>query len=250
MSASTIGDGASSSTFWCRRWIEHSRSPEPHHVAVLVGQNLHLDVAGIDDRLLDINFAVAERTLRLALRRFQRGTKFLAALAPGACPCRRRRPRLSASPDSRRLLGHFFASSGEAKPARSSGHKGNARFLHLLAGAGFRAHHFHGGGVGPMNLMSGIGARLRKLRVFREKAVAGMDGLGAGRVWRRRESCRCSDKIPRPRPGRWGKPRRPCGRAARRGPRRNRPRPWQCPFRGRRGSRAPRSPRDWQSGSS
>ncbi len=29
---STAGDGASSTTFWCRRWIEHSRSPSAHTV--------------------------------------------------------------------------------------------------------------------------------------------------------------------------------------------------------------------------
>ncbi len=27
VAASRKGDGASSITFWCRRWIEHSRSP-------------------------------------------------------------------------------------------------------------------------------------------------------------------------------------------------------------------------------
>ena len=46
---------------------------QPDRVAVFVGQHLHLDVAGIDDRLFDVNFAVAERALRLALRAFQRG---------------------------------------------------------------------------------------------------------------------------------------------------------------------------------
>src|SRR5579863_4584272 len=41
-------------------------------VAVLVGQNLHLDVARVDNRLLDINLAVAKRTLSLAAGAFQR----------------------------------------------------------------------------------------------------------------------------------------------------------------------------------
>src|SRR5580658_10954355 len=51
---------------------------EPNSVAVFVGENLHLDVARIDDGLFDIDFAIAERTLCLALGRFERGTKLLA----------------------------------------------------------------------------------------------------------------------------------------------------------------------------
>ena len=41
-------------------------------LSVLVGQHLHLDVAWIEDRLLDINFAIAKRALRLAARPFER----------------------------------------------------------------------------------------------------------------------------------------------------------------------------------
>ena len=52
---------------------------EINRVAVLVGQYLHLDVARIDDRLFDINFAVAKCPLRLALCAFQRGLQ----LGPG-----------------------------------------------------------------------------------------------------------------------------------------------------------------------
>src|SRR5450631_4927632 len=44
---------------------------EIDRVAMLVSQHLHLDVAGIDDRLLDINFAVAERSFRFAARTFE-----------------------------------------------------------------------------------------------------------------------------------------------------------------------------------
>ena len=43
-----------------------------HGVAVLVGQHLHFDVARVDDRFLDINFAVAKRPLRLAAGALQR----------------------------------------------------------------------------------------------------------------------------------------------------------------------------------
>ncbi len=48
---------------------------KPDCIAVLIGQHLHLDVPRIDDSLFDIDFAVAERTLCLALRGFERRTK-------------------------------------------------------------------------------------------------------------------------------------------------------------------------------
>jgi hypothetical protein len=40
----TLGDGDSSINFWCRRWMELSRSPESRYV--LVGQHLKFDVTG------------------------------------------------------------------------------------------------------------------------------------------------------------------------------------------------------------
>ena len=69
---------------------------EINRVPVLIGQNLHFDVPRIDDRLLDIDFAVAERSLRLAARALKRRLQFLGRNAPGACPCLRRPRRLSA----------------------------------------------------------------------------------------------------------------------------------------------------------
>ena len=44
-SAPTAGEGASSTTFWCRRCTEQSRSPRCRPRAVRVAQDLHLDVA-------------------------------------------------------------------------------------------------------------------------------------------------------------------------------------------------------------
>ncbi len=65
-------------------------------VAVLVRQHLHLDVPGIENGFLQVNFAVSESALRLALRRFQRGLQLLRGSVPGASPCRRRPPPPSA----------------------------------------------------------------------------------------------------------------------------------------------------------
>ncbi len=44
--ASTAGEGASSTTFWWRRWTEHSRSSRWTTLPVRVAEDLHLDVTG------------------------------------------------------------------------------------------------------------------------------------------------------------------------------------------------------------
>ena len=66
--ASTATEGASSTSFWCRRWTEHSRSPR-WTVRWCVGQDLDLHVPGPLDELLEIDAAVAERLERLGRRR-------------------------------------------------------------------------------------------------------------------------------------------------------------------------------------
>ena len=68
-SSSRPGAGASSITFWWRRWTEHSRVAEVDHVAVGVAEHLDLDVAAALDVLLEQHGVVAERRRRLALRR-------------------------------------------------------------------------------------------------------------------------------------------------------------------------------------
>ena len=61
------GAGASSSTFWWRRWIEQSRSNRRHGVAVRVGENLDLDMARAGQVAFDQHLVVAEAKRRLAL---------------------------------------------------------------------------------------------------------------------------------------------------------------------------------------
>ena len=72
-----------------------------HQVAVAVSQHLDFDVARLVDQLLDVDFGVAEGAFGfaggIAKSRFQ----LRLADPRGACPCRRRRPRLSAGWGSR-----------------------------------------------------------------------------------------------------------------------------------------------------
>ena len=79
---------------------------EVHDVAVRVGQHLDLDVARLLDVALDVDGGVAERGARLRARGAQRARQLAGRRARGACPCRRRPSRPSASPDSPRSLGH------------------------------------------------------------------------------------------------------------------------------------------------
>ena len=62
-SASTAGDGDSSTSFWLRRCTEHSRSPSATHGAVGQAEDLHLDVAYPREVALDQHRAVAEHPL-------------------------------------------------------------------------------------------------------------------------------------------------------------------------------------------
>ena len=59
------GAGASSTTFWCRRWSEQSRSPK----TTCRADDLDLDVPAALDVRLDEDGAVAERRRRLGLGR-------------------------------------------------------------------------------------------------------------------------------------------------------------------------------------
>ena len=63
-----------------------------HHVAVVVAEHLHLDVARRLEVALEQHALVAERRQRLAPRPFERRRRSHPAARPRACPCRRRRP--------------------------------------------------------------------------------------------------------------------------------------------------------------
>ena len=148
-------------------------------VAGRVGQDLHLDVAGADHRLLEEDRGVAERRLRLAHRGLERVTQVLLALDPAhAAPaaagdgldedreadvggggqqrCRRRRSARSRA-------------GWAARPACA------AAIARALLPVRFRT-----SAGGPTNVMPAAVAGLGQVRVLREEAVAGVDRVGAG----------------------------------------------------------------------
>ena len=148
-------------------------------VAMLVGQHLHLDVPGIEDRLLDINFAVTERALGFTAGALESGLEFgrgvhqahaFSAAAGGSF-------QHHGIADSG---GDLFGFGDGFDAARSAGDERDTGFFHGLAGAGFRSHGVHGGRGGADELDSRVGASLREFRILRKEAVTGVDGIGAG----------------------------------------------------------------------
>jgi hypothetical protein len=69
------GDGDSSSSFWWRRWIEHSRSPRCD-VAELIAEHLELDVAAIPRTSRCRRRPPRTRGFGFALRRLHRVGQF------------------------------------------------------------------------------------------------------------------------------------------------------------------------------
>ncbi len=82
--------GARSTTFWLRRCTVQSRSNRCTSVAVLVAEDLHLDVARAAHQLLEVHLVVAEGRLRLAPRHRQQLAQLRLVARSRACRGRRR----------------------------------------------------------------------------------------------------------------------------------------------------------------
>ena len=108
--SSTTGDGHSSTIFWCRRWMEQSRSNRRDDAAVRVAEDLHLDVAGVDDVALQEHRAVAERR-----RRLPPGARDGLGQLPGVGDD----PHAAPAAAERRLDQHREADAAAASAARS-----------------------------------------------------------------------------------------------------------------------------------
>ena len=175
--AEIVGAGASSSTFWWRRWVEQSRSKRWSTVPVRVGEHLHLDVAGALDEALDEQRRVAECRARLAPRggdgggQLVRGPHDAHALAAAA------RGRL----DHQRQADLVGGARGElvvrrVLDRRHDRHAGRHREAPRLVLA---PHALDDVGRRADERQAGIGARAREVRVLGEEAVAGVDRLRA-----------------------------------------------------------------------
>ena len=179
----SAGDGDSSMSFWWRRWIEHSRSPRWITDAVLVAEDLELDVARRLDVLLDVDVAHAERRFRLALRGLDRVRQLArrahdphaaAAAAGGRLDDDRIADLLG---DLERLL----LALDRAVAARQDRHAG---LLHHPARPRLVAHqadHLRVGTDEPD--VAGL-ADFREIGALRQEAVARVNRVGAGDLGR------------------------------------------------------------------
>src|SRR5262249_29448488 len=151
---------------------------EIYGVAVFVGENLYLHVAGIGNGFFEVNLVVPEGAESLAPRGVEGGSEL------GWIP---RQPHPSAASAGRRLEHDGIAKRGRkllrfgerAHAAGSAGNERQAGFLHLLARARLRSHQLHRLGRRANEGNTGLTAGLGKLRVLGEETVAGMDGVGA-----------------------------------------------------------------------
>src|SRR5581483_10661149 len=147
--------------------------------AVLVGENLEFDVAGMLDVLLHVKVAVAKRSGCFGLRGIKECGKFLfrahdshaAATAAGG-----------GLDDHGKTDGagplHGFAFAG--KHAFGAGKNRNAGFFHGATGLFFLPHQARDFGWRADEFdVAGL-ADLGKVGVFRKQAVAGMDGIDIG----------------------------------------------------------------------
>ena len=179
VASATRTAGASSTTFWCRRCTEHSRSKRCSTVPWVSPDHLHLDVPGVGQVPLHEDLVGAEGGRGLALRRRHRlgqlARRLDQAHAPAA-PAGRRldqqrvadaRPRPPRSASVAAVATTALGSTGTPAAATTS----LARALWpmtRMASAG-----------GPTHTMPGRRTGLGQGGVLRQEPVARMEGVGA-----------------------------------------------------------------------
>ena len=149
-----------------------------HQIAMIVAEQLHLDVPGLFDELFEIHLVLAERRLGLALALRHFGPQLLgigdaphAASAPApAC--------LEHQGITDRIghFGHFIEIVGQWVRGRNHRH---ARLDRHVARRDLVAQIAHGLRFRPDKDDPGIFARIGKLGTFRQEPVTGMDRIGA-----------------------------------------------------------------------
>ena len=146
---------------------------------MLIGQHLNFYMARRIDQFLQIKRRIAERRLRFGARHRHRFRQFLLALdllhaASAAAGYSLHQNRIA----------NRFGGGGEfcdiPQRARRTRNHRHAQFLHSLLGLHFIAHHAdmrrRRADKGEARLLDDTG----EIGVFREKAVAGMNGIGVG----------------------------------------------------------------------
>ena len=235
--AVTNGDGLSSTIFWWRRWIEHSRSNRWTASPWWSASTWISMWRGLHDRLLQVDAVVAEGGLRLAPRALarprpaRRGVRHepqaLAAAARGRLQHER-------EADALRLARRWpsVPATGSSVPGTTGTPASTARrraevFSPMSAMVSLR---------GPMKTRPASSQARANVGVLGQEAVAGVDGVGARLRRRLQDAVDAAGTTRATGAGPIGVGLvGHAGRAAPRGRPRSRPRPRRCPARGRRG---------------
>ena len=150
------------------------------HVAELVAHDLELDVARPREILLDVHVAVAERRQRLGARELERALELVGVLRDAHALAAAARRRLD-DDGKADLLREARAPRPRPRPGPGvPGMIGTPTAVIALRAAALSPMTRICSAVGPMNAMLVAVHDLGELRVLGEKAVAGMDGVGAG----------------------------------------------------------------------
>ena len=209
------GAGASSITFWWRRCSEQSRSLR---WMALPWRSAKICISmwrGVSTYFSISTRASPNAALRLALRGFERRLELGVALDPAHALAAAAGHRL----DQHRiadLVGLALQEFRLLHLAVIARHHRHAGLLHQRLGAILQAHGAHGGRRRADKDDAGIGAGLRERGVLRQKAVAGMDAVGARCLGDGDQLLDRRDSFAPPAPARSRAPRRPAAHAARR----------------------------------
>jgi hypothetical protein len=148
-------------------------------VAMLVAENLELDVSGPGEVFFHVDLAVAERGERFRSRQLERAREIVCVLrdahALAAAPSGRFDDDREA--DLARESQRLFRILHGTRRARDDRH---ADVGHRLTSGRLVAHHTDLLGCRPDEGNVGGGAGLGELRVLGQEPVSGMDGIGAG----------------------------------------------------------------------
>ncbi len=246
IAGSRFGAGAISTTFWCRRCTEQSRSNRwmtlPAPSARICTSMCRGSTTACSMNTVGSPKAPSASRMQVSIG--------LAQVLPVVDPAHargrrhRRRPSRTAGTACSRADSTSASTSVDGSTDASVGHAGR------LGGgdrpglvAGQREH--LGGGADEGD--AGVRARLGELRVLREEAVAGVDRVGAGLAPRPRRSPRGRGRpAPGARARRSRRPRRPSAGARSPGPRAGRRRPSARRARRRPGTPGWRSRPGWR----
>ena len=216
------------------------------HVAVGVGEHLHLDVARVGQVALDVDGRVGEELLALARGALEGLLELVLGLGDAEALAAAAAGRLDRHRVADRVVDHLARVLDGLDRVGRAGHDRHARLVHDLAGARLRAHRVDRARRRADEDDPGLLAGARERGVLGEEAVAGVDRLGARLLRDLEDLVDLQVALAGRARGRAGRPRRRAARAARRDRARSRRPRSRCRAPRACASRGSRSRRGWR----